>query len=56
MPIRRTTCTKLVKVGGVIAYDNTLWLGLVAQSDEEEMMDFLRAGRVHLRKLNEFLI
>ena len=46
---------KLVKVGGVIAYDNTLWFGSVAQSDEEEIMDFLRAGRVHLRKLNEFL-
>ncbi|KAM7271788.1 hypothetical protein ACFE04_031002 [Oxalis oulophora] len=26
---------KLVKIGGVIAYDNTLWFGLVSQSDDE---------------------
>ncbi|RVW24493.1 Flavonoid 3',5'-methyltransferase [Vitis vinifera] len=46
---------KLVRVGGIIAYDNTLWFGSVARSEEEEMMDFERAGRVHLMKLNKFL-
>ena len=46
---------KLVRVGGIIAYDNTLWFGSVARSKEEEMMDFERAGRVHIMKLNKFL-
>uniref|UniRef100_F6HG97 Caffeoyl-CoA O-methyltransferase n=2 Tax=Vitis vinifera TaxID=29760 RepID=F6HG97_VITVI len=46
---------KLVRVGGIIAYDNTLWFGSVARSEEEEMMDFERAGRVHIMKLNKFL-
>ncbi|RVW24497.1 Flavonoid 3',5'-methyltransferase [Vitis vinifera] len=36
---------KLVRVGGIIAYDNTLWFGSVARSEEEEMMDFERAGK-----------
>jgi len=30
---------KLVKKGGTIAYDNTLWLGTVAMSDDEKKMD-----------------
>ncbi|KAL7260209.1 hypothetical protein ACSBR1_005972 [Camellia fascicularis] len=34
---------KLVKVGGVIAYDNTLWYGSVV-SNEEEVPEFLRIG------------
>ncbi|KAL6350035.1 hypothetical protein AAG906_003968 [Vitis piasezkii] len=46
---------KLVRVGGIIAYDNTLWFGSVARSEEEEMMDFERAGGVHFMKLNKFL-
>ncbi|KAJ9709840.1 hypothetical protein PVL29_001355 [Vitis rotundifolia] len=46
---------KLVRVGGIIAYDNTLWFGSVAQSEDEEMKDFEREGRVHLMKLNKFL-
>lgn len=46
---------KLVRVGGIIAYDNTLWFGTVALSEEEEMMDFQRAGRAHFMKLNTFL-
>ncbi|KAL2903620.1 Flavonoid 3' 5'-methyltransferase, partial [Bienertia sinuspersici] len=28
---------KLVKVGGIIAYDNALWLGSVAISDDDEI-------------------
>lgn len=33
---------KLVKVGGVIAYDNTLWFGLVANPDDPEIPDIFR--------------
>lgn len=29
---------KLVKVGGTIAYDNTLWFGLVATPDDPSLM------------------
>ncbi|KAI4304914.1 hypothetical protein MLD38_040371 [Melastoma candidum] len=46
---------KLVKVGGVIAYDNTLWSGLVALSDEDDMPEKLRPGRLAARELNEFI-
>ncbi|XP_062109537.1 flavonoid 3',5'-methyltransferase-like [Humulus lupulus] len=46
---------KLVKIGGVIAYDNTLWYGSVALSDEDEMDDFLRGTRKIMRELNTFL-
>ncbi|XP_058194684.1 flavonoid 3',5'-methyltransferase-like isoform X2 [Rhododendron vialii] len=43
---------KLVKVGGIIAYDNTLWFGSVAPSEHEEAEDTYRDA---LRKLNSFL-
>ncbi|CAA0825667.1 Putative caffeoyl-CoA O-methyltransferase [Striga hermonthica] len=49
---------KLVKVGGIIAYDNTLWSGTVAASekDEKEMTEgYLKACRRHIIKLNSFL-
>ncbi|KAL8037928.1 hypothetical protein ABFX02_11G069600 [Erythranthe guttata] len=46
---------KLVKVGGIIAYDNTLWSGTVAASEEDEMQDYLRGCRGHIIKLNSFL-
>ncbi|XP_010025314.2 flavonoid 3',5'-methyltransferase [Eucalyptus grandis] len=46
---------KLVKIGGVIAYDNVLWFGAVALSEDEEMAEHLRVGRSHLRELNSFL-
>ncbi|XP_056168278.1 flavonoid 3',5'-methyltransferase-like isoform X3 [Syzygium oleosum] len=46
---------KLVKVGGVIGYDNTLWSGAVALSEDDEMAEYLRVGRGHLRELNSFL-
>ncbi|XP_073125391.1 flavonoid 3',5'-methyltransferase-like isoform X2 [Henckelia pumila] len=36
---------KLIKVGGVIAYDNTLWSGTVAMGDGEEVEDHLRRWR-----------
>ncbi|KAK4413220.1 Flavonoid 3',5'-methyltransferase [Sesamum alatum] len=46
---------KLVKVGGIIAYDNTLWSGTVAASDDDEMQDYLKGCRGHIIKLNSFL-
>ncbi|KAM0962177.1 hypothetical protein ACFX13_021769 [Malus domestica] len=45
---------KLVKVGGIIAYDNTLWFGTVAEP-EENVQEFARKGRKHLLELNSFL-
>nr|BAP74301.1 S-adenosylmethionine: anthocyanin 3'5'-methyltransferase [Torenia hybrid cultivar] len=48
---------KLVKVGGIIGYDNTLWSGTVAASEDDEnnMQDYLRGCRGHILKLNSFL-
>ncbi|KAK9277725.1 hypothetical protein L1049_007272 [Liquidambar formosana] len=46
---------KLVRVGGVIAYDNTLWFGSVALSDDDEMVEFQRQGRGIFRAFNSFL-
>ncbi|XP_068327021.1 flavonoid 3',5'-methyltransferase-like [Pyrus communis] len=45
---------KLVKVGGIIAYDNTLWFGTVAEP-EENVQEFARKGRKQLLELNSFL-
>ncbi|XP_050230834.1 caffeoyl-CoA O-methyltransferase-like [Mercurialis annua] len=45
---------KLVKVGGIIAYDNTLWFGLVAQQ-ESNVAEHLRINRNAILELNEFL-
>lgn len=46
---------KLVKVGGVIAYDNTLWFGSVALSDNE-VDEHLRESKVHIQRFNAFLV
>jgi len=46
---------KLVKVGGLIGYDDTLWFGAVALSETDEMSDQLKLWRDHLRELNSFL-
>ncbi|KAL2519708.1 putative caffeoyl-CoA O-methyltransferase [Abeliophyllum distichum] len=46
---------KLVKVGGIIAYDNTLWAGTVALSEDEEMLEYLKGCRGFIMKLNTFL-
>ncbi|KAJ8547343.1 hypothetical protein K7X08_010929 [Anisodus acutangulus] len=40
---------KLVKVGGVIGYDNTLWFGTVALSEDDPMPEGLRALRGAVR-------
>ncbi|KAL6289635.1 hypothetical protein ACE6H2_007145 [Prunus campanulata] len=45
---------KLVKVGGIIAFDNTLWSGSVAEP-EEMVEEHLRPSRKHTRELNSFL-
>ncbi|ERN15454.1 hypothetical protein AMTR_s00036p00228690 [Amborella trichopoda] len=45
---------KLVKVGGLIMYDNTLWGGSVAQ-DEALVPDFLKPNRHHLINFNRAL-
>ncbi|XVF65464.1 hypothetical protein PTKIN_Ptkin09bG0251600 [Pterospermum kingtungense] len=34
---------KLVKIGGIIAYENTLWYGLVAQEEDEVEDEFMRS-------------
>ncbi|KAL2519706.1 putative caffeoyl-CoA O-methyltransferase [Abeliophyllum distichum] len=49
---------KLVKVGGVVAYDNTLWAGTVALCEDEvdkETLERIGENRVHLKNLNTFL-
>ncbi|KAI8023856.1 hypothetical protein LOK49_LG03G01047 [Camellia lanceoleosa] len=45
---------KLVKVGGVIAYDNTLWYDSVV-SNEEEVPERLRTGQKPIIELNKYL-
>uniref|UniRef100_A0A7N0RJH5 Caffeoyl-CoA O-methyltransferase n=1 Tax=Kalanchoe fedtschenkoi TaxID=63787 RepID=A0A7N0RJH5_KALFE len=47
--------TKLVKVGGIIAYDNTLLFGTVAM-DESEVPEGRRASRQTTMEFNKFLI
>ncbi|KAL2930002.1 Caffeoyl-CoA O-methyltransferase [Bienertia sinuspersici] len=45
---------KLIKVGGVIAYDNTLWSGTVAMP-ETQVPHFMKKDRDAVIKLNAFL-
>lgn len=45
---------KLVKVGGIMAYDNTLWFGSVAKP-EEEVNEYFRRDSTHVKELNGFL-
>lgn len=45
---------KLVKVGGIMAYDNTLWFGSVAKPDEE-VGEHFRQSSAHVKELNSFL-
>lgn len=46
---------KLVKVGGVVGYDNTLWFGTVALSEDDPMPPGLKALRGVVREINTFL-
>ncbi|CAN6893955.1 hypothetical protein HID58_080233 [Brassica napus] len=45
---------KLVKIGGIIAFDNTLWFGYVAE-EEEDVPEHLRVCRKALMELNKQL-
>ncbi|KAI8553634.1 hypothetical protein RHMOL_Rhmol05G0031300 [Rhododendron molle] len=46
--------TKLVKIGGIIAYDNTLWYGTVAMP-EKMVLEELKPARESTVKLNKML-
>ncbi|CAA7033438.1 unnamed protein product [Microthlaspi erraticum] len=46
---------KLVKVGGIIAFDNTLWFGFVAECEESVADPHLRVNRKALMDLNKQL-
>ncbi|XXG64287.1 hypothetical protein AAC387_Pa05g2278 [Persea americana] len=46
---------KLVRIGGIIAYDNTLWGGTVALPDDSLLPDYLKASRPHIIKFNKSL-
>uniref|UniRef100_A0A6N2MES9 Caffeoyl-CoA O-methyltransferase n=1 Tax=Salix viminalis TaxID=40686 RepID=A0A6N2MES9_SALVM len=45
---------KLVKIGGMIAYDNTLWYGFVAK-EEDEVPENMRAIRTAIMEFNELI-
>lgn len=45
---------KLVKVGGIMVYDNTLWGGTVAMP-EDQAAEILRPGRQPTLELNRLL-
>ncbi|XP_023905929.2 LOW QUALITY PROTEIN: flavonoid 3',5'-methyltransferase [Quercus suber] len=46
---------KLVKIGGIIGYDNTLWFGSVAVPEEDAKEEFIRIHRKSFMELNSFL-
>ncbi|KAJ6903248.1 caffeoyl-CoA O-methyltransferase 3 [Populus alba x Populus x berolinensis] len=46
---------KLVKIGGIIAYDNTLWYGLVAKEVDDEVPEPLRMVRTVIMEFNKLL-
>ncbi|KAI3827187.1 hypothetical protein L1987_01258 [Smallanthus sonchifolius] len=46
---------KLVKVNGIILYDNTLWYGSVAKS-EDSVPEILKQGRISVLKFNKALV
>jgi caffeoyl-CoA O-methyltransferase len=44
-----------VKKGGIIAYDNTLWSGSVAMSEDDEMEDMIRRKRNIAIEFNNYI-
>ncbi|KAK4837235.1 hypothetical protein QYF36_003863 [Acer negundo] len=46
---------KLLKVGGVVIYDNTLWGGTVAMSSEEEVPEIYKSNWKPILELNKLL-
>ncbi|OMO88177.1 O-methyltransferase, family 3 [Corchorus olitorius] len=48
---------KLVKVGGIIAYDNTLWFGSVGYEEEKDWMpELIWESREFVVQFNSFLV
>ncbi|WJX95185.1 Caffeoyl-CoA O-methyltransferase 2 [Trifolium repens] len=45
----------LVKVGGLIGYDNTLWSGSVALPPDAPMLEIIRNYRGHVVEVNKYL-
>ncbi|GAU24745.1 hypothetical protein TSUD_355740 [Trifolium subterraneum] len=45
----------LVKVGGLIGYDNTLWNGTVVLPPDAPMLEFIRGYRGYVIELNKYL-
>ncbi|WVZ24950.1 hypothetical protein V8G54_003494 [Vigna mungo] len=45
----------LVKVGGMIGYDNTLWAGSVAVPPDAPMMDYVKPLRGYVMEFNKYL-
>nr|WMX26879.1 caffeoyl coenzyme A O-methyltransferase [Vigna unguiculata] len=45
----------LVKIGGLIGYDNTLWHGSVAAPPDAPMDDFVKTHRGHMMEFNKYL-
>ncbi|RDX78299.1 Caffeoyl-CoA O-methyltransferase, partial [Mucuna pruriens] len=46
---------ELVKVGGLIGFDNTLWSGSVAAPPDAPMMDYVKYYRSYVIELNKYL-
>ncbi|TKY55699.1 Caffeoyl-CoA O-methyltransferase [Spatholobus suberectus] len=45
----------LVKVGGLIGYDNTLWGGSVAAPPDAPLLDYMKPNRAYFIELNKYL-
>ena len=46
---------ELVKVGGLIGYDNTLWNGSVVAPPDAPLMDYVKHYRSYVMELNKYL-
>jgi len=46
---------ELIKVGGVIAYDNTLWFGSVATPEDPTLHHMIKAYTPHVIEFNKKL-
>ncbi|BBN13446.1 caffeoyl-CoA O-methyltransferase [Marchantia polymorpha subsp. ruderalis] len=46
---------KLVRIGGIIAYDNTLWAGAVIATDDEPLPSYIHYYKGFIRDLNTYL-
>ncbi|XP_015955382.1 caffeoyl-CoA O-methyltransferase 5 [Arachis duranensis] len=46
---------ELVRVGGLIGYDNTLWSGAVARPPDAPMLDYVKQFRSYVIEVNKYL-